>query len=731
MNETKKTGLFWVAAGVSLAIAAAVAWPSASRDDGGVAPLINTDLFAEFKDPLTAASMKIVTFDEEQGKLATFEVRKDRESGAWTIPSRDGYPADAVEQMKDAANALVDLKILDVQTENAEDHDDLGVAEPKLEELEVGDTGVGRLVTFKDASQKNLASLIIGDPVKDREGQRYVRKPGQDPVYVVSLDDSPLTTQFNAWIEDDLLQLSSIDIENVEIKDYNASLGLSGLSLSRNYNAKVSMDGSQWKLDELSEFDKNNPNADPKKVELGDDEQLNTTRLNDLKNALDDLKIADVVRKPKGMSENLRADKELVSDNEAVASLAQRGFYPASGSGGQVEILSANGEMTVGLKDGVKYVLRFGNVSGLTEEGDEEPEEGEEDQSSDGLNRYLLVTTLVDESKFPPPDLQEVPKTLEDLEALLGELDGAATKDLPAELNDPDADSKAEAKKEMAGGEEAESDSASSSEETEKADEPKDAGESKDADDANAEDAKSSDETEAVDEGAADESKADDVAEDAVEEASGETDAAGSGEATVSGGAQDVDEDASGDQDDADSSGESEEKDSGTTDDGGSDSEGDKANASSTPDDAEDTTAEDKTAEDDAAEDGKKESADEAPADPDESMDKSEPVGELDELTDEEKQERLEAEQEKITKENQRKLDERKDKIDAAKRRVAELNARFADWYYVIPESTYSDLRIQRSELIQSKADAAGSSGAPGGMPPGGFGGGLPPGFGN
>ena len=154
VNETKKTGLFWAAAALSLAVAALVAWPSASRDQSGTAPLINTDLFAEFTDPLSAASMKIVTFDEEQGKLATFEVRKDRESGAWTIPSRDGYPADAVEQMKDAANSLVGLKILDVQTENTEDHDDLGVAEPKLEDLEVGDTGVGRLVTFKDETQK-------------------------------------------------------------------------------------------------------------------------------------------------------------------------------------------------------------------------------------------------------------------------------------------------------------------------------------------------------------------------------------------------------------------------------------------------------------------------------------------------------------------------------------------------------------------------------------------------
>jgi hypothetical protein len=93
--------------------------------------------------------------------------------------------------MRDAANALVGLTILDVQTANAEDHDDLGVVEPKLEDLEVGDEGVGRLVTFKDESQKTIASLIIGNPVEGEEGKIYVRKPGQDPVYVVASTTPP------------------------------------------------------------------------------------------------------------------------------------------------------------------------------------------------------------------------------------------------------------------------------------------------------------------------------------------------------------------------------------------------------------------------------------------------------------------------------------------------------------------------------------------------------------
>jgi hypothetical protein len=101
----------------------------------------------------------------------------------------------------------------------------------------------------------------------------------------------------------------------------------------------------------------------------------------------------------------------------------------------------------------------------------------------------------------------------------------------------------------------------------------------------------------------------------------------------------------------------------------------------------------------------------------------------FDELTDEEKQERLEAEQEKILKANTRLLDERKDRLNAAKRRVADLNARFADWYYIIPEATYRQLRINRDELfVEPGANDAAPAGPPGGMPPGMQ---LPAGFGN
>ena len=678
MTEVIKTLIFaGVAVVVSLA-ATFVTWPRATEQSDSRAGL---PLFESFTDPLGASSMKIVTFDEETGQLSTFEVRKDRETEQWTIPSRDGYPADALEQMKNAANAFVGLKILDIQTDKAEDHDDLGVAEPKLEDLSVGDEGVGRLVNFKNGDQETMASLIIGDALKDDPSQRFVRIPGQDPVYVVRLDDSPLTTSFRDWIDNDLLQLSSIDLSNLEILDYNASLALGGqITLTRNYTAAVGIEGTEWKLNSLKEYDPSRPGSAPVMADLSSLAPLNKAKLDELKTALDDLKIADVLRKPDGMSGSLRANQSLLTDKDAVSSLAQRGFYPVpSGPNGEVEILSANGELDVALNNGVKYVMRFGNISGV-EDGAAETEAG--------VNRYLLVTTMVDESQFPAPELRAVPKTVEEMKAILappantppvGEVQTNPTVDGEAKADSNPTDTKVEGEstppsqpgpeptsKPDPAGDTQKPESASEPETTTKTDEPNDKDTAESADD----------------------SKTAEPAETASDIPSGDTEVTGSGEASGKGQAQ---------------------------------QDGDPVKAEDPPADSEqaaDATAESadtdtqKADNDDPASEAKADDASTSESDADgtsPSADKIPPAPPADDeaLTNEELLEMLEAEQEKAIKENQRLMDERKDRLEAAERRVRDLNARFADWYYVIPEETYSKLRFKRDELFEQPEAAA------------------------
>ena len=687
MNESQKTGIFLGIAATTVLIATLIAWPSSSTREGEEGMYVNQELFPKFTDPLAAASLKIVVFDEARGEMSNFEVRRDSQTGEWTIPSRGGYPADAIDQMRDAANLMVGLKTLDAPTDNIEDHEGMGVIEPKFEELDLGDEGVGRLVTFKDDKQNVLASLIIGDKVPGTEDQIYVRKPGQDLVYAVQLDDSALSTKFIDWIEEDLLQLSSIDIDEVEIKDYSVALGLQGVNYNRKYSAKLKKDTSRWELTSLKEYDENplSPGTD---VEVAADQKLNTRKLNELGNALDDLKFVNVLRKPEGISANLRAEKDFADGEEAATQLVRQGFLPVSLGGDQRELLSANGELTVTTKEGVQYILRFGNVIAEKLSGEDESEE-----SSDGVNRYLMVSTTVDESRFPLPELKPIPQTLEDLKALQNPPPPPGT-DLAPELNpgmkeeelklaapgDENAteDDKSEAKSETPNAEEAASDAsqeaemsestnkepveateegkASSETETKKGNEEQPSGEGKNTPDEESTESSSESET-----------------PEGETPQSGETEASGEGTSTTVGGAQEAEP-----QTESDPQGTGE----ASTEQSSDQQASENGDAETQSDDAENaSTAGGKPADEPAA-DGQADGAEE--------------------MTEEEKLEELATMQEKITKENERKLDERKDKIETAKRRSRELNDRFADWYYVIPEETYTKLRISQDDLFDT-----------------------------
>ncbi len=640
MNEEAKTATFWVVALVMAALAAFVTWPRPIESEESVQ--IGKALFEDFTDPLVTSSLRIVTFDSEQSAISEFEVAKDNE-GVWRIPTHAGYIADAEEQMQKAATLFLDNRILDVSTTNREDHASFGVVNPTSGSVRVGSEGVGRLVMMKDSKGVTLVSLVVGNEVEGREGQRYVRRPAQDIVYAVELDDSALTTRFTDWIEDDLLQLNPFDIAELTINNYTASLDLLQGSVreQREFSATISTDGSEWNLERLDVYKEGTSVPRP----LAEGETLNSQRLNEVKNALDDLKIADVGRKPAGMSANLKASEEFLDDEQALTSMVVRGFIPAGRAGSEErEILAANGEIAVSTKEGVRYILRFGNVAGLSEaEQQEAAARADEPGGLIGSNRYLLVTTELDESRIPVPDLQPVPQTIEELDRLDAAEDqpedqpeAMEDKDKPAK--DADADASKPQTEEMK--EEPASDSKSAEEP--KATEP-------------TEDAEAAEPTE--------ESPADAKGDE--EEASGE-----SSDVTEEPAAEEQPDGCDDGEGEGEAAGESEAESAATEQEASADT-----NDSATPEPAE-------------------------------------------EETEQEKQERLEAAQEQITKENQRKLDARQEQLETARKRVAELNARFADWYYEISESTFGKLQLGLNALIQKEGEQEAAAQPPAGFDP-------------
>jgi hypothetical protein len=418
MTETAKTLVFMAAGAVALLAAFAVIPGSNALDPTEYVGLRINEF--EVDKP---KRLKIVKFDAETATPHEFEVAE--ENGLWTIPSKDGYPADATDQMAEAANCLIDREILRIASTSRTEHGALGVINPSDAKLSSEADGVGIRVIMSD-DEGVLTDMIVGKPVRDAKGQYHVRKAKEDVVYVVELDPSKLTTRFEDWIEDDLLKINPFDIRRIEIKDYTAELmpTSQGIGVKWDRRSEMALDydatDSKWSGESLKQFDKGTESYVDYK--LTDDEEIDQETLNKLRDSLDDLLLVDVERKPEGLSADLKAGEDFVKDNEAALDLMGRGFAPiGSKDGSSVDILSTEGEVVTSLQDGVEYVLRFGNLQ-MESDGGESPSATDENQEAeDHINRYLFVMARFNESLIEKPELDELPELPEGAEEPAGE----------------------------------------------------------------------------------------------------------------------------------------------------------------------------------------------------------------------------------------------------------------------------------------------------------------------
>ena len=262
--------------------------------------------------------------------------------------------------------------------------------------------GFGTLISITD-EKNNEFSLIIGEEVGENQSSdgtvgaalHLVRIPGEDAVFVAEIDVDTFTTEFTDWINDDLLDLDSIDVRQLSIHDYTSfkrtesSLGITErLQVQIDWNVEEGI----WSLSQMLEFLGND--QVPVETVLNIDEELNADRLNTLQDAIDSLKISDVRRKPAGLGADLKINSRIF-DPESRVDLERRGFFLVNardGSGDQ-ELLCANGELHISTEQGIKYLLRFGSE---VADGDE-------------ILRHMFVTTRLDKQLLPEPELADLP----------------------------------------------------------------------------------------------------------------------------------------------------------------------------------------------------------------------------------------------------------------------------------------------------------------------------------
>jgi hypothetical protein len=422
-TENSKTVCFVLAA----VAFTAVAWftyprPSATPD----AQLLGKRLFPNFTDPTSVGSLNVLQFDQKDGRSAALEVAKV--NNLWVLPTHGNYPADAKDHLAAAANALIDLKIIGLapgfdpsskpltDDEKRKAYNQFGVIDPDPDTVKSTDSGVGTRITMKDSAGQELAAAIIGKPVPDQNDQCYLREvgKGKDLVYVVQLDPSKVSVKFADWIEPNLLNLNTMDLKQIHINDYSIERVVDPDTHQRflapvpsgEYKLDLPSGEQPWKLVEDLGFDLKTGKTVPRK--LAADEELNSTALDGMKSALEDLKIVDVERKPASVPADLRVRS---LDDATRETLQERGFYVVPTDpkkpDAPLDIVSKFGEIDLQMNDGARYVLRFGNTTGASSTGnvkDKKPETKE-----GGMDRYLFVMADFNQDAIPKPAVEQLP----------------------------------------------------------------------------------------------------------------------------------------------------------------------------------------------------------------------------------------------------------------------------------------------------------------------------------
>jgi len=410
MNNRLQTIIYVVvAAGAVLAaVMTGVSSQSADQDQLKIARQeIGKQVFKDFRAE-KARELEIVTYDEDAARLESFSVKRD-ELGQWVIPSHSDYPADAEQQMAAAATAFSLLTISDLVGTEKSLHEEFAVIEPNSDTLDVSNTGVGTQITVIDDEGQEY-SLIIGEQVErgndagaDPRMQQVfyaARKPGGEITFTVDLDMDVFETEFSKWIESNLLDLNGLDLNHIDINDYaifQTPQGRPVLIPRSNSSLVLDETDNLWQLDSMMEYD--DESNEPSVVTLTEEEELDAERIETLKSALENLEINGVARKPEFLNPNLRASSDSLSNPNTITALSQLGLYgdPSTEKDGLMELKSANGEIHVSLKTGVKYILRFGEVDTAT-------------ASEETVKRYLFVTARMDEAMIPQPELSPLPE---------------------------------------------------------------------------------------------------------------------------------------------------------------------------------------------------------------------------------------------------------------------------------------------------------------------------------
>lgn len=364
----------------------------------------STELFEEFDDKTNQVwTINIVEYDRESEGLKSFALR--RKGLKWVVPAKSNFVATG-NLIPIVKSCLSDKQITEEQTDNQQDHEKFGVLDPLEYNKATNRDSLGIKLTLEDVNRNVLASLIIGDQVRNQPNKYYVRKPGQPKVYIIEFEPLILSTKFGYSYQVDDRATNSRSIYSwldPNIVGLRNSVNPDGLTPTEIevQNYQFAPDGNrtdQYRMTFLPNME--NP-QDSLVVEYPKDgawEKLNipeeTFRGYFVRGVAAAQTVSliiptDVQTKDDKLSEIMSTDPGKVSKDEFKE--ASTFGFSFSETDGEIDIDGANGETVVKTTEGVEISLVYGGLA-LTREAE-----------ADSLNYYMMVyARLADSMKKEP-----------------------------------------------------------------------------------------------------------------------------------------------------------------------------------------------------------------------------------------------------------------------------------------------------------------------------------------
>jgi hypothetical protein len=401
-------------------------WPEVEK----VSDKVNQPVFAGFETS-QVRSIEITRFNSDRQILERISVTRKGEK--WVLPNAANYNANNAAQIARAINSLIDRKVLELISEEQQDHLKNGVIDPDEFQSVESRGGLGKKITLKDRNGQALASLIIGSPLENSQEQSLycVRITGQPQVYSVQFDINALTTRFQDWVDPNLMRLRTQEFPNgqpvksVTIDSYRiepTKLAEEAVRVNL-YQAVLAPFENQIGLRELKV-----PDGDAWKVI-----EPNETQTRQLMTGLNDLAVltfGEVRPKPQPLADALKSTT-VPADPAIFQSMVEMGIKQTGNAGEPIHFLSTSGQIMVRTEARVNVTLHIGNITGSAQAGAK-------------LSRMMMVFATVNNDELAKPELpknaDESPLTEEQQKAYQRELDAwlanmKAAEQFASELN--------------------------------------------------------------------------------------------------------------------------------------------------------------------------------------------------------------------------------------------------------------------------------------------------------